>query len=440
MGKNIIVLGTQWGDEGKGKIIDLLSNRVNYIVRYQGGHNAGHTLVVNGKKIVLHLIPSGILRKNITGILGNGVVISPYVFLNEVNMLEKKGYFIKNRIKISNSSFLLLKYHELMDIFREEQLKKKSDNDFYIGTTCRGIGPAYEDKIARRGIRISDLNHMDLLISKLHRNLDFYNFLFRKYYKKPIIEFDSVMKEILDTRNELLKMATDISTILIDANKKNKNVIFEGAQGTFLDIDHGTYPYVTSSNSTSGGASTGSGIGPRSFDYILGVTKCYLTRVGSGPFLTEQLNEIDSHFFKFGKELGSSTGRRRRTGWLDLPLLRKSIQVNSISSLCLTKLDVLDGLKNIKICVSYRSLKNNKKFHEVPDHYKDWEDLEPIYEILPGWNDRTKGIKLFSLLPKNAQNYIRIIEELVKIPIDIISTGPDRLDTIFLRSFLNKLI
>lgn len=431
MGKNIIVLGTQWGDEGKGKIIDLLADKVNYIIRYQGGHNAGHTLVVNQEKIILHLIPSGVLRKNIIGILGNGVVISPYVLINEINMLKKKGYCVKDRLKISSSSFLLLKYHKLMDIVRENQSKKLNNIHSYIGTTSCGIGPAYEDKIARRGIRISDLNHIDSLILKLQGNLDFYNFLFSKYYNGPIVEFDVVMKEILDTKDELLKMSTDISSILFDSNNKNKNIIFEGAQGTFLDIDHGTYPYVTSSNSTSGGACTGSGIGPKSFDYILGVTKCYLTRVGAGPFLTEQLNEIDSHLFKFGKELGSSTGRRRRTGWLDLPLLRKAIQINSISALCLTKLDVLDGLKSIKICVSYRSLKDKTNYYNIPIHYKDWESLKPIYQVFPGWNENTKGIRLFSLLPKNAQNYVRAIEKLANIPIDMISTGPDRLDTIF---------
>ncbi|HET9678676.1 MAG TPA: adenylosuccinate synthase [Buchnera sp. (in: enterobacteria)] len=436
MGKNIIVLGTQWGDEGKGKIIDLLADKVNYIVRYQGGHNAGHTLVVNQEKIILHLIPSGVLRKNIIGILGNGVVISPYVLINEINMLKKKGYFVKDRLKISNSSFLLLKYHKEMDIIRESKSKKLNNIHSYIGTTGCGIGPAYEDKIARRGIRISDLNHIDSLILKLRENLNFYNFLFSKYYSRPIVEFNVVMKEILDTKDELLKMSTDISSILFDSNEKNKNIIFEGAQGTFLDIDHGTYPYVTSSNSTSGGACTGSGIGPKSFDYILGVTKCYLTRVGSGPFLTEQLNEIDSHLFKFGKELGSSTGRRRRTGWLDLPLLRKAIQVNSISALCLTKLDVLDGLKSIKICVAYRSSKDRTNYYNIPVHYEDWKSLQPIYQVFPGWNKNTKGIRLFSLLPKNAQNYVRTIEKLVNIPIDIISTGPDRLDTIFLRSFL----
>lgn len=430
MYKNIIILGAQWGDEGKGKIVDLLTAKAKYVVRYQGGHNAGHTLVVDDKKIILHVIPSCILHKNAIGILGNGVVICPFSLINEINNLESKGINVKDKILISENCFLILPYHIRMDIAREKKIGS-------IGTTKRGIGPAYEDKVARRGLRIGDLRDLDNFSINLKKIIDYYNYQLVNYYKEKPINYSNVLKEILSLSKKLINMIEDIPDILYSAIRSNKLIIFEGAQGTFLDIDHGTYPYVTSSNSTAGGASTGSGIGPLNFDYVLGVVKAYTTRVGFGPFPTEVFNKLDTYFCNYGSEFGSTTGRRRRTGWLDLVALKRSIRINSLSGLCLTKLDVLDGLKEIKICIAYKNLKNNTIMTNTPFFIKDWQVIEPIYEILSGWNENTLGINSLSKLPLLARNYIKRIEEIIEIPIDLISTGPDRKDIIILNSSLN---
>ena len=421
-----VILGLQWGDEGKGKIVDLLTKKAKYVIRYQGGHNAGHTLVVDGKKIILHIIPSGVLHKNVIGVLGNGVVLSPYAFIKELNILEYQKIFIEDKIIISENCFLILPYHVKIDIAREKQKGIE-----LLGTTQCGIGPAYEDKIARRGLRFGDLRDQQLFAKKLKEIIEYYNYQLVNCYQTDPVNYDHVLTDILSIANRLVKRIADVSEILYTAISNNQSMIFEGAQGTFLDIDHGTYPYVTSSNSTAGGASTGSGVGPLNFDYILGVTKSYLTRVGSGPFPTEVFNSINDHFCKKGNEFGATTGRTRRTGWLDIIALRRSVQVNSLSGICLTKLDVLDGLKEIKICIGYKKIDGSIKM-STPFSNKDWNEIIPIYEILPGWNDVTRGIKKIEQLPLNARNYISRIETLIKIPISIISTGPDRLDTIIL--------
>ncbi|CAL4325618.1 Adenylosuccinate synthetase [Buchnera aphidicola (Eriosoma grossulariae)] len=431
MGKNIVILGTQWGDEGKGKIIDLLSPYAHYVVRFQGGHNAGHTLVVNGHKTILHLLPSGLLHEHVIGIIGNGVVLSPVDLMNEINMLKEQGVCVKDRIIISEAAPLLLSYHIAMDKAREKIIDKNIN--LVIGTTGRGIGPVYEDQVARRALHIGDLKNIKCFSTYLKKNIDYYNFLLSNYYHEETINYDNVIKNILEIRSDLLSMTKDVPEILNMACKNNHTVIFEGAQGTFLDIDHGTYPYVTSSNCTAGGVCSGSGIGPLSINYILGVTKCYTTRVGLGPFPTELFDEIDLHFFNVGKELGSSTGRRRRTGWLDIVALRRSIKINSLSGLCMTKLDILDGLKNIKICIAYK-LSNGIEITNTPFCINDWNDLTPIYKTIPGWMESTAGIKSFNLLPLAAQNYILEIERLVGISIDMISTGADRTETIILKN------
>jgi len=430
MYKNIIILGAQWGDEGKGKIVDLLTEKAKYVVRYQGGHNAGHTLVVDGKKIILHVIPSGILHKNTIGILGNGVVICPFSLINELNNLENKGIIVKDKILMSENCFLILPYHVRMDIARE----KKTGS---IGTTKRGIGPAYEDKVARRGLRIGDLRDPDNFSMHLKKIIDYYNYQLVNYYEEKPISYKNILTEIMSLSEILINMVADIPDVLDAAIKSNELIIFEGAQGTFLDIDHGTYPYVTSSNSTAGGACTGSGVGPLNFDYVLGVVKAYTTRVGNGPFPTEVFNKLDAYFCDRGSEFGSTTGRRRRTGWLDLVALKRSIRINSLSGLCLTKLDVLDGLKEIKICTAYKNLNNNVIMTNTPFFIKDWQVIEPIYETLSGWNENTVGMNSLSQLPLSARNYIKRIEEIIEIPIDLISTGPDRKDIIILNSLFN---
>ncbi|CAL4043617.1 Adenylosuccinate synthetase [Buchnera aphidicola (Phyllaphis fagi)] len=426
MKKNIIVLGTQWGDEGKGKIVDILTKKYDYVVRYQGGHNAGHTIVVNSQKIILHLIPSGILHNHIIAILGNGVVISPKSLMKEIKMLSNLNISVKNRLFISENCPLILDYHVSMDLAREKILGKK-----YIGTTGKGIGPAYEDKVARRGLKISDLHNTNLLVKKLKNIINYYNFQLVHYYGYTPLQYELVLEELLKYQNILIKKIKDIPLILHKAYCSNKKIIFEGAQGTFLDIDHGIFPYVTSSNSTIGGVFTGTGINLNYNCYVLGIVKAYCTRVGSGPFPTELKNDIDIHLCKKGKEFGSTTGRRRRTGWLDLVLLSRSIILNSIHSLCLTKLDVLDGLLELKICVAYKE-KGTSKIFKTPFDVLDWKNIEPIYEILPGWKESTLGITSISKLPSQAKDYILCIEKNIKkgVFIDIISTGPERLQTI----------
>ncbi|QCI21836.1 adenylosuccinate synthase [Buchnera aphidicola (Hyadaphis tataricae)] len=429
MNKNIVILGTQWGDEGKGKIVDCLSADAAYVVRYQGGHNAGHTLMVNDEKIILHLIPSGILYNDVIGVITNGVVVSPFELIKEIHMLEKHKCFVKKRLFVSHAATLILPYHIEMDLAREKKLGKQS-----IGTTGRGIGPAYEDKIARRALRMEDLKNEHMLSMRLEEIVEYYNHQLVSYYKQKSINYKKILQDLIPKIDFIHDMIRDTTNILNEGIKQNKKIIFEGAQGSFLDIDHGTYPYVTSSNTTIGGVITGTGLGPKHFNCILGITKAYSTRVGHGPFPTELFNHVDKHLSKIGHEFGSTTGRKRRTGWLDAVYLRKAVKMNSLSSLCITKLDVLDGLDEIKICTSYKKnthgLKNT--LHSNISNQHDF--LRPVYETHCGWKEKTLGIKKIEDLPYEAQNYIKRIEEITEIPVDIISTGPKRSDIIFVRN------
>ncbi|QFQ32714.1 adenylosuccinate synthase [Buchnera aphidicola (Aphis fabae)] len=427
MKKNIVILGTQWGDEGKGKIVDYLSRYSAYVVRYHGGHNAGHTLVVDQKKIVLHLIPSGLLHPDVIGIISNGVVISISELVKEIEMLKKNNFFIDKRLFISNSASLILPFHIALDLEREKKLGVNA-----IGTTGRGIGPAYEDKIARRSLRIGDLNNEKKLSIKLEKIVNYYNDQLVSIYKHKSFDYKVILKDLLESKNIINDMITDTNIMLYSAIKNKKTIIFEGAQGSLLDIDHGTYPYVTSSNSTIGGVITGTGVGPKSLDYILGVTKAYSTRVGNGPFPTELFNDIDNYLSKKGNEFGSTTGRKRRTGWLDGVALRYAVQLNSLSALCITKLDVLDNLKEIKVCIAYQNM-NTLEIH-TNTSFNNLENMKPVYEIYPGWMEKTSGITKIEDLPNAAQHYIKCIEKIAGIPVDIISTGPNRNDTILVRN------
>ncbi len=427
MGNNVVVLGTQWGDEGKGKIVDLLTERAKYVVRYQGGHNAGHTLVINGEKTVLHLIPSGILRDNVTSIIGNGVVLSPAALMKEMKELEDRGIPVRERLLLSEACPLILDYHVALDVAREKARGAKA-----IGTTGRGIGPAYEDKVARRGLRVGDLFDKETFAAKLKEVLEYHNFQLVNFYKVDAVDYQKVLDDVMAVADILTGMVVDVSDLLDQARKRGDFVMFEGAQGTLLDIDHGTYPYVTSSNTTAGGVATGSGLGPRYVDYVLGIIKAYSTRVGAGPFPTELFDETGDFLCKQGNEYGATTGRRRRTGWLDAVAVRRAVQINSLSGFCLTKLDVLDGLKEVKICVGYR-MPDGREVTTTPLAADGWEGIEPLYESMPGWSESTFGVKERSGLPQAALNYIKRIEELTGVPIDIISTGPDRTETMILR-------
>ncbi|QOI10771.1 adenylosuccinate synthase [Blochmannia endosymbiont of Colobopsis nipponica] len=433
MRKSIVVLGAQWGDEGKGKIVDLLSRHAKYVVRYQGGDNAGHTLFFNQNKVVLHVIPSGILRRGVTGIIGNGVMLSPHSLITEIKELERIGIEVRNRLFISESCFLVLAYHVSMDVMRE-----KLSNRHSIGTTGRGIGPAYEDKVARRALRIGDLKNLHIFSDKLKEVMDYYNFQLVHYYNSKKIDYQKVLDGILQISDILISMSIDVATFLNKARQEQLLIIFEGAQGVLLDVDHGTYPYVTSSNTVLAAATLGCGLNPYFTDYVLGVIKAYTTRVGLGPFPTELCDGIGDFLCVNGKEFGSTTGRRRRIGWLDVVALRYAVQANAFSSFCLTKLDVLDGLKEIKICIAYR-MSDGSVLHKMPSAFKSWEVIEPVYETLSGWHDSTSGIKLFSKLPPAARFYVKRIEELTDIPIHIISTGPERQETIILEDSVISL-
>ncbi len=426
MSKNVVVLGTQWGDEGKGKIVDLLTDQAGVVVRFQGGHNAGHTLVIDGEKTVLHLIPSGILRENVACLIGNGVVLSPEAVLREIADLEAKGVPVRERLKISPACPLILPYHVALDQAREA----KRGND-KIGTTGRGIGPAYEDKVGRRGVRLGDLQDEKRFARKLRDVMEYHNFFLEKYYQVEALDVSKVLADTLEMGKELLPMMADVSAMLHEYRKAGANIMFEGAQGSLLDIDHGTYPFVTSSNTTAGGTATGSGFGPLYLDYVLGITKAYTTRVGSGPFPTELFDATGAHLAKRGHEFGSTTGRPRRCGWFDAVALRTAVNINSVSGLCLTKLDVLDGLETIRICIGY-TCKNGKPVTNPMDS-DDYEGLVPVYEEVPGWSESTLGAKTLDELPAAARSYIKKIEDVVGAPIDIISTGPDRVETIVLR-------
>ncbi|MCW9698507.1 MULTISPECIES: adenylosuccinate synthase [unclassified Avibacterium] len=427
MGKSVVILGAQWGDEGKGKIVDLLTDRVKYVVRYQGGHNAGHTLIINGEKTVLRLIPSGILRDNVTCLIGNGVVLAPNALMQEMGELEGRGINVRERLLISEACPLILPYHVAMDKAREAALGKKA-----IGTTGRGIGPAYEDKVARRGLRVGDLFDLENFAEKLKAILDYYNFQLVHYYKAEPVDYQKTLDDVIAVAPIITGMVADVTAILDVARKNGDNILFEGAQGTMLDIDQGTYPYVTSSNTTAGGVSTGSGFGPRHIDYVLGIIKAYCTRVGGGPFATELFDEVGAEIARKGNEFGAVTGRPRRCGWFDAVAMRRAIQVNSISGFCMTKLDVLDGFDEIKICVGYK-MPNGEIAEFAPLAAKDWEGVEPIYETLPGWKESTFGVTDVNKLPENTRNYIKRIEEVTGVPVDILSTGPDRVETMILR-------
>lgn len=427
MGKNVVVLGTQWGDEGKGKIVDLLTDQAAAVVRFQGGHNAGHTLVIDGEKTVLHLIPSGILRAGVECLIGNGVVVAPDALLREITNLEQKGVPVRERLRISSACTLILPYHVALD-----QAREKARGDAKIGTTGRGIGPAYEDKVARRGLRIGDLFQRERFASKLKELLDYHNFVLQHYYKEPAVDFQKTLDEALEYAEIIKPLVIDVTARLHELRRAGAYIMFEGAQGSLLDIDHGTYPFVTSSSTTAGGTATGSGFGPLYLDYILGITKAYTTRVGSGPFPTELFDEVGARLAKRGHEFGSTTGRARRCGWFDAVILRRAIEINSISGLCLTKLDVLDGLESIRICTGYKD-RNGNLLVDAPTDAESYEGLQPVYEEVAGWSESTVGAKSLEELPANARAYIRRVEELVGAPIDIISTGPDRVETIVLR-------
>lgn len=427
MGKNVVVLGTQWGDEGKGKIVDLLTDQVSLVTRFQGGHNAGHTLVIDGKKTVLHLIPSGILREGVTCLIGNGVVLSPEALLKEIAGLEATGVPVRSRLRLSPACPLILPYHVALD-----QARELARGDAKIGTTGRGIGPAYEDKVARRGLRLGDLLDLDTFAVKLQEILSYHNFVLTSYFKVEAVSFDKVFADCKLWAEQLIPMMADVTELLHTAREQGESILFEGAQGSLLDIDHGTYPYVTSSNTTAGGTATGSGFGPLYLDYVLGITKAYTTRVGSGPFPTELGCEIGEYLGKKGHEFGATTGRKRRCGWFDAVAVRHANRINSVTGICLTKLDVLDGLETVKICIGYQDAKGNP-IASMPYDADGWAGLKPIYEEMPGWNDSTVGAQTLEELPANARAYIRRLEELIKAPIDIISTGPDRVETIILR-------
>ena len=423
MGKNVVVIGTQWGDEGKGKIVDLLTDKAAAVARFQGGHNAGHTLVISGKKTVLHLIPSGILRDAVLCLIGNGVVLSLDALISEAQKLIDNGVPVFERLRISPGCPLILPSHVALDVARE-----KARGASAIGTTGRGIGPAYEDKVSRRALRVSDLFVREKFAAKLGEVLDYHNFLLQNYFKSKPVDFARTLDEALRAAETIAPSTADVTQILKEFADDDKSILFEGAQGTFLDIDHGTYPYVTSSNTVAAAASIGTGIGPSSLDYILGIVKAYTTRVGAGPFPTELNDDMGEHLGTVGAEFGATTGRPRRCGWFDAVALRRSIVNSSVSGLCVTKLDVLDGLETVRICVGYEI--DGEPIAGLPVLVDRFADCRPVYEDMPGWSDSTVGATTENELPGNARKYLARIEALVEVPIDIISTGPDRDQTI----------
>ncbi|HEY1289721.1 MAG TPA: adenylosuccinate synthase [Burkholderiales bacterium] len=425
--RNVVVIGTQWGDEGKGKIVDWLTDRAQGVVRFQGGHNAGHTLVIGGSKTVLHLIPSGILRAEVDCFIGNGVVVSPQALVAEMDELDAAGVRgVVARLSISEACPLILPYHAALDHAREAAKGERK-----IGTTGRGIGPAYEDKVARRAIRLQDLFDPARFAEKLRELLDFHNFVLKNYYRQQEVGFQKTLEETLALAPRLAPLIADVPRALYHANRAGKNLLFEGAQGSLLDIDHGTYPFVTSSNCVAGAAAAGAGIGPHHLHYVLGITKAYTTRVGGGPFPTELSDDVGERLRQRGQEFGATTGRPRRTGWFDAAALKRSIQLNGLSGLCITKLDVLDGVEAVKICVGYEL---EGTFSEIlPVGAEELERCHPVYEELPGWMESTVGIRSYDSLPKGARAYLKRIEELAGVPVDLISTGPDREETIVRR-------
>ena len=430
MSNSVVVIGTQWGDEGKGKIVDLLTDAARAVVRFQGGHNAGHTLVIDGVKTVLHLIPSGVLHDHVVCLIGSGVVLSPEALLKEIDQLEASGIPASERIIISESCPLILPYHISLDQARETALGNKA-----IGTTGRGIGPCYEDKVARRGVRVGDLMDVDLFATRLREVLDYHNFVLENYYQFEPLDYTLLLDQALQQAKRLRPMVGDVPAKLHQLRQQGEKIMFEGAQGTLLDIDHGTYPFVTSSNTTAGAAATGSGVGPCDLDYILGIVKAYTTRVGSGPFPTELEDACGKHMGDKGHEFGATTGRKRRCGWLDIVALKRSFKINSVTGLCITKLDVLDGLETLKIAVAYRY--HGQEVDTLPLSANSLAACEPVYMEMPGWQESTFGLKSYDDLPAAAIDYLKKIEQLCGVPIDIISTGPDRQETIILRHPFN---
>ena len=427
MGKTVVVIGAQWGDEGKGKVVDLLTDRAQAVVRFQGGHNAGHTLVINGVKTALNLIPSGIMRKDVACFIGNGVVLSLPDLIKEIEKVEATGMSVRDRLRISEATPLVLPVHAKLD-----QARERARGEAKIGTTGKGIGPAYEDKVARRAVRVGDLFQREQLAAKLGELLGYHNFVLQNYYKVEPEDFQQTLDALLGYADIVKPMVADVTELLRLALRRGDNVLFEGAQGALLDVDHGTYPYVTSSNTTAGGAATGTGVGPRELDYVLGIVKAYATRVGSGPFPTEQENDIGQHIRDKGQEYGTVTRRPRRCGWFDAVAARRSIFNNSVTGLCVTKLDVLDELDVIRICTGYKV--DGKPVEVPPIGAEGFAKIEPIYEELPGWKTNTFGINRERDLPAKARTYLERLEEVTETEIAIISTGPDRDHTMVLRN------
>lgn len=425
VGHSIVVVGAQWGDEGKGKIVDLLAERVQGVIRFQGGHNAGHTLVIDGEQTILHLIPSGILHEGVRCFIGNGVVLSLRALFDEIAMLENRGVTARDKLHISEACVLLLPHHILLDHAREDARGKAA-----LGTTGRGIGPAYEDKVARRALRVSDLDNTGALQDKLRDLLEYHNFILKNYYRAGTVDYGQTLDELLELAGEVAPMTADVTGMLHRIRRQGGNLLFEGAQGALLDVDHGTYPFVTSSNTTAGSAATGSGFAPGLFDYVLGVTKAYTTRVGSGPFPTELTGSDGAVLRDKGQEFGATTGRPRRCGWFDAAAMKRSAQLNGLSGLCITKLDVLDGLETIRICREYKA----GDINPAATAGGELANCEPVYEELPGWQGITRGIKDYGDLPGNARSYLKRIADLCEVPIAMISTGPDRSETIVLES------
>jgi adenylosuccinate synthase len=426
VGKFVVVIGTQWGDEGKGKVVDLLTERAAAVARFQGGHNAGHTLVIGGQKTILSLIPSGILREQVRCFIGNGVVLSLEALLSESQTLIDKGVPVFDRLRLSPNCPLILPSHIVLD-----QARERARGSNAIGTTGRGIGPAYEDKVARRAVRVADLFQRDLFAAKLGEVLDFHNFVLQNYFRLPAVDFQKTLDTQLALSEKIKPLVTDVTLALNALRRSDANVLFEGAQGAMLDVDLGTYPYVTSSNTTASFAGTGTGLGPRAFDYVIGIVKAYTTRVGAGPFPTELFDGYGEHLSRVGHEFGSVTGRRRRCGWFDSVALRRAIVHSSVSGLCITKLDVLDGLDVIRIATGYRI--DGEVTPEPPLSLEGYDDIQPVYEELPGWKESTVGVTDYDALPVNARKYLERLQSLVDVPIDMISTGPDRDQTITLR-------
>lgn len=426
MAKNIVVIGTQWGDEGKGKIVDLLTDRASAVVRFQGGHNAGHTLVISGRKTVLHLIPSGILRPDVTCYIGNGVVLAIGPLFEEIEALEKAGVPVVGRLKISDACPLILPHHIALDVARE-----RARGAAAIGTTGRGIGPAYEDKVSRRGLRLGDIFDEASFKAKLKDVMDYHNFTLQHFFRAPTVSYEDTLAEVMGYRDRLAKICCDVPEALDRHQERGESLLFEGAQGTFLDIDHGTYPFVTSSNTSAGAAATGTGVGPRALHYVLGITKAYATRVGAGPFPTELFDAEGERLGERGQEFGATTGRKRRCGWFDAVAVRRARQINGFSGLCITKLDVLDGFDTVKICVAYEL--DGERQATPPATAEALARCRPIYEEVPGWKESTVGVRRLEQLPTAARRYLERLCELTGTPIDIISTGADREETIIVR-------